>query len=77
MSEDAGIEPRSVVTLALPARRSNHSARSHPLSIYVLSEKNFTVFHKQASESSIQKFVSNPRTFLTRGLQSEPKNLAS
>ncbi len=31
MSEDAGIEPRTVATLALPARRSNHLARSHPL----------------------------------------------
>ncbi len=31
LPEDAGIEPRTVATLALPARRSNHSARSHPL----------------------------------------------
>ena len=32
MSEDAGIEPRTVATLALTAadRRSNHSARCHP-----------------------------------------------
>ena len=30
VSEDAGIEPRTVETLALTARRSNHSARSHP-----------------------------------------------
>ncbi len=29
MSEDAGIEPRTIVTLALAARRSNHSAVSH------------------------------------------------
>ncbi len=28
--EDAGIEPRTVATLALTARKSNHSARSHP-----------------------------------------------
>jgi hypothetical protein len=28
--EDAGIEPRTVATSALTARRSNHSARSHP-----------------------------------------------
>jgi hypothetical protein len=28
-SEDARIEPRTVTTLALTARRSNHSARSH------------------------------------------------
>ncbi len=32
VSEDAGIEPRTVATLALTARRSNQSARSHPLS---------------------------------------------
>jgi hypothetical protein len=30
VSEDVGIEPRTVTTLALTARRSNHSARSHP-----------------------------------------------
>ncbi len=30
--EDAAIEPRTVATLALAARRSNHSARSHPQS---------------------------------------------
>jgi hypothetical protein len=31
VSEDAGIEPRTVATTALAVRRSNHSARSHPL----------------------------------------------
>ncbi len=30
VSEDAGIEPRTIATTALPVRRSNHSARSHP-----------------------------------------------
>ncbi len=30
VSEDAGIEPRTVATLALAVRHSNHSARSHP-----------------------------------------------
>jgi hypothetical protein len=30
VSEDAGIEPRTVATLALAVGRSNHSARSHP-----------------------------------------------
>ncbi len=29
VSEDAGTEPRTVTTLALATRRSNHSARSH------------------------------------------------
>jgi hypothetical protein len=30
VSEDAGIEPRTVATTALAVRRSNYSARSHP-----------------------------------------------
>ncbi len=30
LSEDARIEPRTVATLSLTARRSNHLARSHP-----------------------------------------------
>ncbi len=30
MSEDAGIEPRTVATLALAVRRSNTSAKPHP-----------------------------------------------
>jgi hypothetical protein len=32
VSEDAGIEPRTVATSALAVRRSSHSATSHPLS---------------------------------------------
>ncbi len=31
VSEDAGIEPRTVATLAVAVRRSNHSARSPPV----------------------------------------------
>jgi hypothetical protein len=31
VSKDAGIETSTVATTALAARRSNHSARSHPL----------------------------------------------
>ncbi len=30
VSEDAGIEPRTVATTALAVRRSNHSVRPHP-----------------------------------------------
>jgi hypothetical protein len=30
VSEDAGIELRTIATLAFAARRSNHLARSHP-----------------------------------------------
>jgi hypothetical protein len=35
VSEDAGIEPRTVATLAMAVRRTNHSARSHPLELAV------------------------------------------
>ncbi len=38
MSEDAGLEPRTVATMALPVRRSNHSARSHPQPIEVIPD---------------------------------------
>jgi hypothetical protein len=41
LSEDAAIEPRTVATLALTARRSNHSAKSHPQRRYVQSIKSF------------------------------------
>ncbi len=36
VSEDAGIELRTVATSALAVRSSNHSARSHPLPTYLL-----------------------------------------
>jgi hypothetical protein len=35
VSEDAGIEPRTVATTALTVRCSNHSAKSHPQYIIV------------------------------------------
>ncbi len=34
VSEDAGIEPRTVVTLAMVVQFSNHSAKSHSLKLY-------------------------------------------
>ncbi len=37
--EDAGIEPTAVATLALTARRSNLSARSHPLSVDLIHSR--------------------------------------
>jgi hypothetical protein len=41
-TEDAGIEPRIVATLALTVKRSYHSARSHPLfgytRLYLITE---------------------------------------
>ncbi len=38
LSEDSGIEPRTVATLVLTARRSNYSPRSHP-KIFLKSTK--------------------------------------
>jgi hypothetical protein len=41
VSEDAGTEPRTVATLLMPVRRSNHSAKSHPLNMkYRLTRMN-------------------------------------
>jgi hypothetical protein len=48
VSEDAGIEPRTVATLALTARRSNFSARSHPYLIitsFQWWDPNVTIFY--------------------------------
>ena len=44
VSEDAGIEPRTVATVALTARRSNLSARSHPPSL-TTAKKVWTSFN--------------------------------
>ncbi len=41
--ENAGIEPRTVATLALAVRRSNHSAKSHPLLGYLSCDCHFKV----------------------------------
>ncbi len=43
MSEDAGIEPRTVATTALTVRRSNHSARSHSLLGYIIINNNIII----------------------------------
>ena len=48
MSDDAGIEPTTVVTLALTARRSNQLARSHP------QRKTCSTFFKYFSNFSLQ-----------------------
>jgi hypothetical protein len=39
MSDDVGIEPGPVETLALAVRRSNHLARSHPQTVIDLIPK--------------------------------------
>jgi hypothetical protein len=60
MSEDAGIEPRTVATFALSAGRSNHLARSHltPLSLSAPCP------HWNADET-VYSPVSPPRLFLS------------
>jgi hypothetical protein len=51
--EDAGIEPRTVATLALAVRHSNHLDRSHPHTyISKLVEKLIFSVMKQRSQSS-------------------------
>ncbi len=50
MSEDAGIKPGTVSTLALAARRSNHSTRSHDITM-VVHKDIYTVSRKKKIES--------------------------
>jgi hypothetical protein len=45
VSEDAGIEPRTVTTSALAVRRSNHKARSHPQLGEISSTTRLDVIH--------------------------------
>ncbi len=47
VSEDAGIEPRTVATTALAVRRSNQSARSHPQTQLDLIHIQLDLFHTQ------------------------------
>ncbi len=56
VSEDAGIEPRTVATTALAVRRSNHSARSHQLCN--LCELCEVCFRWEVSFTSIGRLVS-------------------
>jgi hypothetical protein len=44
LSEDDGIEPRTVATLALTASRSNHSARSHLICFELCPQLKIAVF---------------------------------
>ncbi len=51
VSEDAVIEPRTIVTTALVVRRSNYSARSHP-QVWDFSSLRFSTFlyHKASMD---------------------------
>jgi len=44
VSEDDGIEPRTIVTLSLTVRRSNYSVRSHPHFIYIYPKVKIILF---------------------------------
>ncbi len=50
VSEDAGTEPRTVDTLALTARRSNHSDRSHPSRLDLIQQKVLHLFLREGSK---------------------------
>jgi hypothetical protein len=59
VSEDAGIEPRTVATTALAVRRSTHSTRSHPFANILqvicpstLYEQEFVIFVSMKSEQN-------------------------
>ncbi len=58
VSEDAGIEPRTVAASTLAVRRSNHSAGSHPLSrLYLIqhSARSHPQDHNSARSSHIRQ----------------------
>ncbi len=59
MSEDVGIEPRSVATSALAVRRSNHSARSHPPRLDLINIR-LDLIHKSAIDPSTNSAISHP-----------------
>jgi hypothetical protein len=62
VSEDAGIEPRTVATLELTARRSNHSARSHPQ--LSRAHPQLSRSHPQLARAHPQMARSHPQTRL-------------
>jgi hypothetical protein len=43
VSKDAGIEARTVATLALTARRSKHSTRSHPQILIIILDSSVQI----------------------------------
>ncbi len=64
VSEDAGIDPRTVATLASAVRRSNHSARSHPLRVAIFRKKNFSAEH--GTDGNFDSFRRNSASFAER-----------
>ncbi len=60
VSEDAGVEPRTVATTALAVRSSNHSAKSHP---------HAAKSHPHSAKSHPHSAKSHPFFLLTLGLE--------
>jgi hypothetical protein len=71
VSEDAEIEPKSVATLALAVRRSNHSARSHPNRIQIKNLTSIWCWQQQDSAVS-EDAVIEPKTVATLALAVKP-----
>ncbi len=75
VSEDAGIEPRTVATAALAVRRSSHSATSHPLSetSHPLSETSHPLSatsHPRSATSHPHSATSHPQLATSHPLKS-------
>jgi hypothetical protein len=60
MSEDAGIKPRTVATLAVAVRRSNHSARSHPQKVAGNQLKKYYTISQFGTTNKNQNFGNKP-----------------
>ncbi len=59
VSPDAGIEPRTVATLALDVRRSSHLATSHPLLGYISSTARLHLIHCSATSHPLLGYISS------------------
>ncbi len=65
VSEDAGIEPRTVATVALAVRRSDLSAGSHPQLGYISSTARLYIIHSSAiSHPQLGYISSTARLYL-------------
>jgi hypothetical protein len=59
VSEDAGIEPRTVATSAMAVRRSSHSATSHPRLGYISSTTRLHLIHDSATSHPLFGYISS------------------
>ncbi len=74
VSEDAGIEPRTVTTLALTALRSSHSARSHPHSARSHSHSARSHPHSARSHPHSARFHSHSARSHPHSARSHPQS---